>query len=260
MRDLNGRRVLLTGAAGGIGAATARRLAANGARLALVDVDGDPLETLGADLGDAAVTYRADVTDLAALERAVTDVGSRWGGLDVVIANAGMDLIGPLADLPPAAFDRCIEVNVLGTWRTIRAALPAMRGADGYVLVVSSGGVFLPPPFQGPYTASKAAMGALADTLRIELRESGTRVGVIYFGAIDTEHARRSLDHPLMQRAMQRFPKAFLSYAPAGGAAEAIERAILRRARTTVFPRSNGPMMHLPGPAKRLMERWFTSA
>jgi NAD(P)-dependent dehydrogenase (short-subunit alcohol dehydrogenase family) len=260
MRDMNGRRVLLTGAAGGIGSATARRLAAHGARLALVDVDGDPLEALGADLGDAAATYRVDITDLTALERVVSDASSRWGGLDVVIANAGMDLIGPLAELSPAAFDRCIEVNVLGTWRTIRAALPAMRGPDGYVLVVSSGGVFLPPPFQGPYTASKAAMGALADTLRIELRESGTRVGVIYFGAVDTEHARRSINDPLMQRAIRRVPKSFLSYAPAAGAAEAIERAILRRARSAVFPRSNAPMMHLPGVAKRAMERWFNSA
>ena len=100
-------------------------------------------------------------------------------------------------------------------------------------------------------------MGALADTLRTELRRSGTRVGVMYFGSIDTEHARRSINHPLMQRATRRVPKSLLSYAPADGAAEAIERAILRRARTAVFPRSNAPIMHLPGVAKRLMERWF---
>jgi NAD(P)-dependent dehydrogenase (short-subunit alcohol dehydrogenase family) len=259
MRGMNGRTVLLTGAAGGIGSATARRLAANGARLALVDLDGEPLEALGAELGNAAVTYTVDITDLAALERVVSDASTRFGGLDVVIANAGMDLIGPLAELPPEAFDRCIEVNVLGTWRTIRAALPAIRGPEGYVLVVSSGGVFVPPPFQGPYTASKAAMGALADTLRIELRGSGTRVGVIYFGAIDTEHARRSINNPLMQRAIRRIPKSFLTYAPAAGAAEAIERAILRRARSAVYPRSNAPMMHLPGVAKRVMEGWFNS-
>ena len=257
MRGMNGKTVLLTGAAGGIGSATARRLAASGARLALVDIDGDPLEALGTDLGDSAVTYRVDITDLQALEQVVRDASSRWGGLDVVIANAAMDLIGPLAELPAEAFDRCIEVNVLGTWRTIRAALPALRGPDGYVLVVSSAGVFMPPPFQGPYSASKAAIGALADTLRAELRGSGTRVGVIYFGSIDTEHARRSLNHPLMQRATRRVPKSLLNYAPLDGAAEAIERAILRRARTAVFPRSNAPIMHIPGVAKRLMERWF---
>lgn len=257
MNGMNGRTVLLTGAAGGIGSATARRLAASGARLALVDIDRDPLEELAADLGDSAVTYTADITDLPALERVVDDARSRWGGLDVVIANAAMDLIGPLAELPPEAFDRCIEVNVLGTWRTIRAALPAVRGADGYVLVVSSAGVFVPPPFQGPYSASKAAVGALADTLRTELRGSGTRVGVIYFGSIDTEHARRSINHPLMQRATRRVPKSLLNYAPVDGAAEAIERAILRRSRTAVFPRSNAPIMHLPGFAKRLMEGWF---
>jgi NAD(P)-dependent dehydrogenase (short-subunit alcohol dehydrogenase family) len=257
MRAMDGRTVLLTGAANGIGAATARRLAANGARLALVDIDADPLEALGAELRDAAVTYSVDITDLAALEHVVSDATSRFGGLDVVIANAATDLIGPLADLPPEAFDRCIEVNVLGTWRTMRAALPAMRGRDGYVLVVSSGGVFVPPPFQGPYTASKAALGAMADTLRVELMGSGTRVGVIYFGSIDTEHARRSLSDPLMQRATRRVPKSFLRSVPADGAADAIERAILRRARSAVFPRSNAPMMHLPAFAKRYMERWF---
>ena len=257
MRGMNGKTVLLTGAAGGIGSATARRLAASGARLALVDIDGDALEALGTDLGDSAVTYRVDITDLQALEQVVRDASSRWGGLDVVIGNAAMDLIGPLAELPAEAFDRCIEVNVLGTWRTIRAALPALRGPEGYVLVVSSAGVFMPPPFQGPYSASKAAIGALADTLRAELRGSGTRVGVIYFGSIDTEHARRSLNHPLMQRATRRVPKSLLNYAPVDGAAEAIERAILSRARTAVFPRSNAPIMHLPGVAKRLMEGWF---
>jgi NAD(P)-dependent dehydrogenase (short-subunit alcohol dehydrogenase family) len=254
---MNGKTVLLTGAAGGIGSATARRLAASGARLALVDIDGDALEALGTDLGDSAVTYRVDITDLQALEQVVRDASSRWGGLDVVIGNAAMDLIGPLAELPAEAFDRCIEVNVLGTWRTIRAALPALRGPEGYVLVVSSAGVFMPPPFQGPYSASKAAIGALADTLRAELRGSGMRVGVIYFGSIDTEHARRSLNHPLMQRATRRVPKSLLNYAPVDGAAEAIERAILSRARTAVFPRSNAPIMHLPGVAKRLMEGWF---
>ena len=80
---------------------------------------------------------------------------------------------------------------------------------------------------------------------------------VIYFGAIDTEHARRSLNDPLMQRAIRRVPKSFLTYSPAAGAAEAIERAIQRRARTAVYPRSNAPLMHLPGVAKRAMERWF---
>ena len=108
MRGMNGKTVLLTGAAGGIGSATARRLAASGARLALVDIDGDPLEALGTDLGDSAVTYRVDITDLQALEQVVRDASSRWGGLDVVIGNAAMDLIGPLAELPAEGFDRCI--------------------------------------------------------------------------------------------------------------------------------------------------------
>jgi NAD(P)-dependent dehydrogenase (short-subunit alcohol dehydrogenase family) len=256
--EIAGLTVLITGAADGIGAAAARRLASEGAQLVLIDVQREKLEALAFDIGTMALSRVADITDLPALEQAVDAATARFGGIDVVVANAAIDAIGPTAEMDPETFDRVIEVNLLGTWRTLRATLPAMVGRPGYVLIVTSGGAVVPPPYQAPYSASKAALVALAHTLRIELRPPGGRVGVIWFGPIDTDHAHRSVDEPLMRHAMRRIPKGFLRYSPVDGAAKAIERAIVHRSRSVVYPASYAPLMLMAGPARRVMERWVS--
>ena len=253
--DLRGRTVLLTGAAGGIGAATARELAAAGCRLVLVDIDEVRLEAIATELGERAVALRTDVTDLAQLEAAVAAGQSRFGPVSVVIANAAIDAIAPIATIDPAAFDRVVAVNLTGTFKTIRAALSDVVAERGHVLLVNSLGSIMPALFQAAYAASKAGISALADSLRIELRDSGATVGQMYFGAVDTDHFRTGMAHPLMLRANRRIPASFMKPASAADAAAALRTSITRRTRTSAFPRSNGPLLWAPQVIRPLIER-----
>lgn len=253
--DLGGRVVLLTGAAGGIGAATARELAAAGCRLVLLDVNEPQLEAVARELGERAVSVRTDVTDLEQVESAVAAGRDRFGPISVVIANAAIDEIAPISEIDPAAFDRVVAVNLGGAFRTVRAALGDVVAERGHVLLVNSLGSVMPPPYQAAYAASKAGIAALGDSLRIELRDSGATVGQIYFGAVDTEHFRTGMAHPLMQRATRRIPASFTRAAPVAEAASEVRTAIEQRRRTAVFPRSARPMLLAPQLIRPMVER-----
>ena len=255
MRSMDGRTILLTGAAGGIGAAIARRLAANGANLVLVDIQADAVETLGQELGHAAFAVVADISDAEQMTRAVGASVDRFGGIDVVIANAAIDAIEPIKEMEPATFERVVQVNLIGTYRTVHAALPAMEGHNGHILIINSLGSVIAPPFMSAYAASKAGLTGLADSLRLELRGSGTTVGMLYFGGVDTDHFRSGMSHPLMLRANARLPKSFTKPASTAAAAAAVERAIEHRTRRAVFPRSNAPVLWAPRVMQRLLER-----
>jgi NAD(P)-dependent dehydrogenase (short-subunit alcohol dehydrogenase family) len=259
MGSMTGRVVMITGAAGGVGSATARLLAARGARLVLVDVRDDDLEAVAADLGDNALAASADITDIGQLDEVVRAALVRFGGIDVVVANAAIDAYASVAEIEPTIFDRVVEVNLLGTFRTVRTALPAMAGRHGHILIINSLGSIIAPPFLSAYAASKAGLAAFADSLRLELRGSGTTVGTLYFGAVDTEHFRTGMAHPLMQRANARIPKSLTSPSTVDDAAAAIERVIERRTRRAVFPRSNLPMLWAPKMIQRVTERWISN-
>jgi NAD(P)-dependent dehydrogenase (short-subunit alcohol dehydrogenase family) len=189
-RSVDGQVVLVTGAARGIGAAAARKLAARGAKLALVGLEPGELAKVAADCGPDAVWFEADVTDVDAIEAAVRGTVERFGGIDVVIANAGIATGGSVRTIDPAAFERVIEVNLLGSWRTIRAALPHVIERRGYVLQVASAAAIAHAPFMSAYCASKAGVEAFADSLRPEVARLGVRVGVAYFSWIDTDMVR----------------------------------------------------------------------
>jgi hypothetical protein len=253
--ELHGRTVLLTGAAGGVGAATARELAAAGCQLVLVDIDKEGLEAVGREIGDRAVAVPADVTDLPQLEAAVAAARSRFGPVSVVIVNAAIDAIEAIGDIDPPAFDRVVDVNLGGAFRTVRAALADVAEQRGHVLFVNSLGSIMPALYQAAYAASKAGIAALADSLRIELRSTGATVGQMYLGAVDTEHFRVGMAHPLMQRANRRIPASMMRPAPPADAAAAIRTAIARRSRTATFPRSNAALLWAPQVIKPLIER-----
>src|SRR4051794_32347855 len=189
--SLDGKTVLITGAARGIGAETARQLRAKGARLALAGLEPELLEQRAAELGGETAFFEADVTDRDAVEAAVAGAVERFGGIDVVIANAGVASGGPVAGIDPAAFETVIEVNLLGVWRTVRAALPHVIARGGYVLPIASLAAALHGPMMSAYAASKAGVEAFADSLRTEVRHTGTAVGCAYFSFIDTDMVRR---------------------------------------------------------------------
>src|ERR1700704_146612 len=136
--DVNGRTALITGAARGIGAASAERLHAKGANVALVGLEPERLEENAARRGARAAWFEVDVTDFDALQRAVRATVQRFGAIDVAIANAGIAFTGTLASAPIEQVERTLAVNLLGVWRTDRAVIEQIMKRSGYLLNVSS--------------------------------------------------------------------------------------------------------------------------
>lgn len=192
MDSLAGKVVLITGAARGIGEEVARRLYRRGARLVLVDLDEVPLNALAAELGDRVATAVADVTDLRSMNAAVATGVDSFGGLDVVVANAGIASYGSVLAVDPAAFRRVIDVNLVGAFHTVRAALPSIIDRRGYVLVVSSAAAYVPAPGMAAYDASKAGLEHFANALRLEVAHLGVDVGSAQMAWIDTPLVREA--------------------------------------------------------------------
>jgi NAD(P)-dependent dehydrogenase (short-subunit alcohol dehydrogenase family) len=253
--DVNGRTVFITGAARGIGAATAERLHAKGANVALVGLEPERLEENAARLGDRAACFEADVTDPEALQRAVRATVERFGAIDVAIANAGIAFVGALATAPVEQVERTLAVNLLGVWRTDRAVIGEIAKRRGYLLNISSLSAIAHAPLMGPYTTAKAGVEALSDALRMEMAPSGTRVGCAYFGFIDTDLVRASFAQPSAQAMTERTPGFIRNPAPLGKAIDAIERGIERRSARIWAPRWVGPMLLLRGLLQPLTER-----
>lgn len=231
---LAGRRVLITGAARGIGAATAQRLHARGARVALAGLEADELATVAAACGDAPWAY-CDVGDRAQVDAVVEQLVSALGGLDVVIANAGIAAQLPLLGGDPEVFDRTLRVNVTGVYSTLRAAGPHIAHERGCALAIASLAAAAHAPLLGAYSASKAAVEALGNTLRIELHHTGARVGVGYFAELDTDMTRRGFGTEAARRVSGRGGP-FTRVAPLEQGIDAIERGVERRARRVVAP------------------------
>jgi NAD(P)-dependent dehydrogenase (short-subunit alcohol dehydrogenase family) len=252
--DIAGRTVFVTGAARGIGAASAERLHARGANVALVGLEPERLEELAARLGDRAAAFTADVTDAAALERAVRGTVQRFGGIDVAIANAGISYIGALATAPVEQVERTLEVNLMGVWRTDRAVLPQITERRGYLLNIASLSAVSHAPLMGPYTATKAGVEAMTDALRMELAPGGTRVGCAYFGFIDTDLVRASFAHPSTQAMQGLMPSFVRRTVPLAQAVDAIERGVERRSARLWAPRYVGGALVLRGVMQPLTE------
>jgi NAD(P)-dependent dehydrogenase (short-subunit alcohol dehydrogenase family) len=182
-----GKTVLITGAARGIGAETARRLASKGARVALVGLEPEELEKVAAQCGPDAIWFETDVTDWDALERAASGTVERFGGIDVVMANAGIASSGLVRYTDVDAWERVIEVNLLGVFRTVRTCLPHVIERQGYILPVASLAAAAHSPVMSAYSASKAGVEAFGDALRGEVAHLGVSVGVAYFSWIATD-------------------------------------------------------------------------
>jgi NAD(P)-dependent dehydrogenase (short-subunit alcohol dehydrogenase family) len=184
--DVKDKVVLITGGARGIGAETAKALAAKGAFVVLTDVEEDALRAVAAEIGDRALALVADVCDLGAMETAVAAGIERFGDIDVVMANAGIASYGSVLNVDPATFKRVIDINILGVFHTVRAALPPVIERQGYILVVSSLAAFAPAPGLAAYNASKAGVEHFANALRLELAYQGVAVGCAHMSWIDT--------------------------------------------------------------------------
>jgi NAD(P)-dependent dehydrogenase (short-subunit alcohol dehydrogenase family) len=256
--DVRGKVALITGAARGIGFETARRLHARGASVALVGLEPEELAARAAELngesGDRAAAFHADVTDAEQLAAAVDGAVARFGGIDILVANAGVANVGTIETMAVADFERVVEVNLLGVWRTVRAALPHVVARQGYILAISSMSAVVHLPLMGPYTMSKAGVEAFTDALRMEVAHTGTKVGVAYFSFIDTDMVRDSFAHPAAAASRKGNPKFMTTPIPLSAAGEAIDRAIDGRLRITYAPRWSWLLIKLRGIVQPLVE------
>lgn len=253
-RNLPGMRILITGAARGIGAASAKRLHGRGAKVVLAGIEPDFLAQVAADCGDS-LAVPCDVRDRGQVEAAVDAAVDRLGGLDVVIANAGVAALTPVAGGDPEIFERTIDVNLLGVYYTLRASAPHISHDRGYALAIASLAAAVQPPLMGAYAAAKAGVEALANTLRIELAPSGARVGVAYFGELDTDMVSRGFG-TRSAAALRFFNKGpFTGVSALDVGIEAIERGVASRSRTVVAPRSVAFVLHTRMLAQRVVDR-----
>jgi NAD(P)-dependent dehydrogenase (short-subunit alcohol dehydrogenase family) len=247
--ELSDKRVLITGAARGIGAETARVLAQRGARLSLVGLEPQGLQALAAELGPEHAWFEADVTDQAALEAAAAGTFEKLGGIDVVIANAGIAPFGTLAQGDPDVFARGVEINLTGVIRTVRATASDVAAADGYFLLLSSVSAFSGIPGVGVYVATKAGIESLANSLRMELSGAGVAVGVAHPGWIDTDLVRDGDDDFDSFRLFRaRLPWPLKKTTSLEHCAEALADAIERRKRRIFIPRSMALISRLRNP------------
>lgn len=251
MSTLAGRRVLITGAARGIGAALAKRLHARGCLVALAGIEPDELRAVAADCGDAP-WRECDVRDPAATERAVAGLAETLGGLDVVVANAGTAKQLPLLGGDPDVLAQMMRVNVLGTYHTLRAAGPYISHSNGYALPIASLAAGVHLPLMGAYSASKTAVEALGNTLRIELAHTGARVGVAYFAELDTEMTRRGFG-TAAARALTG-GGSLTPVTPLEVGIDALERGIARRSRRVCAPWWVAPLLPIRMAVQRVVD------
>ena len=248
--SLAGRRVLITGAARGIGAALAQRLHDRGARVALAGLEPDQLRATADGLG--APFWDCDVTDRSRVARVVDEAAVELGGLDVVVANAGIAAQLPLVDGDPTIFEKTLAVNTLGTYYTLREAGRHVAHPNGYAVAVSSLAAAVHVPLMGAYSASKAAVEALGNTLRQELRPSGARVGVAYFAELDTDMTSRGFGTEAAAAFLDG--RSLTRVTPLVKGIDALERGITRRSRIIYAPWYVAPILPTRRVAQAVVE------
>jgi NAD(P)-dependent dehydrogenase (short-subunit alcohol dehydrogenase family) len=235
---LRGQRVLVTGAARGIGAALAERLASHGARLALVGLEPETMTAVAARCGPDTFVAECDVSDYEAVKRAVDSAAEALGGLDAAVANAGIATGGPLRSQDLRSWERVIEINLMGVMYTDRAALPHLERTRGYMLNIASTAAAFRGPGMSAYCAAKAGVEALSDCLRIEMMPFGVQVGVGYFLFLDTDMVNDAeRESPLLERAKAEMPRFISRTYPLPPAIDEVVAAIAQRRRRVAYPR-----------------------
>jgi NAD(P)-dependent dehydrogenase (short-subunit alcohol dehydrogenase family) len=257
--SVNGRVALITGAAGGIGLGTARALHARGASVVLTDLDEDGVRGAAASVGEErTLALVADVTSRAALDAAVASTVERFGGLDVVVANAGVASIpSTVRGVDETDFHRTVAVDMFGVWHTVRAALPQIIERKGHVVVISSIYAFAPALMMTPYAMAKAGVEQLGRALRIELAPHGAGASIAYFGFVDTPMVRDSLSDPRAAEFISHVPWWLRKRLTPEQAGEAIARGIERRSPRIIAPRGWAFMRATRGVSDSLADRYI---
>ena len=265
-----GKVVLITGPARGIGEAAARELHRRGASVALCGIEPERLRALEADLnagagGDGqarAAAFDMDVTSMESVERAVEAVVAHFGRIDVCYANAGIITeVASVETITPAAWERVMDVNLNGVFRTLRACQRHVVRTRGYFLVTASTAYGFNSPLQAHYAASKAGVVGLARSFRLEVRWTGADVGVLYPTFVDVPNRDKLAAHEEELGAMIWDGNEDDGAWGAVPLAEVVGRvvgAIEGRQREVVVPRKVSPVVWFPTVLQRFLERSFS--
>lgn len=237
--DLQGKVVFITGGARGIGAAVGVESARRGANVALAGLEPDQLAATAERIGPAAHHVECDVTDLESVQAAVASTVERFGGIDVVLANAGIGTYGTAEKGDPEAWLRTVDVNLGGAYRTIYATLPSVLERRGYIGVVCSIASFAPLAGMSSYGASKAGAESLVRAVRQEVGFRGVDVGAIHPSWIDTDLVRES-EHDLasFREARAQMPWPMKSTTSVDVCARAIADGFEQRKARVFVPRA----------------------
>ena len=237
--DPNGKVALVTGAARGIGFETARQLHLRGASVAVLDLDAEQANEAAERIGPRAIGLAADVTDAGAMMATVAEVVERLGGLDLAIANAGIapKNFATVRGISGEEWERVFEVDMLGVWRTARAALPEIVDRQGHIVLVSSAYAFMNGFGNSPYAAAKAGVESLGRALRVELAPHGASASVAYFGWVDTRMVQDAFAQPEGDRIRSLSPEWLMKRITPDEAAAGVVRGIEERAPRIFAPK-----------------------
>jgi len=256
--DLNGKVALVTGAARGIGFETARQMQMRGASVAVVDIDAEEAREAAERIGARAIGIATDVTDHSAVMQAVAETVERFGGLDVVVANAGIAQakMATVRGIGTEEWERVFDVDMLGVWRTVRAALPQIVERQGHVVVTASVYAFVNGVLNSPYAVAKSGVESLGRSLRAELMPLGASASVAYFGWVDTKLVQDAFENngDRMQQNLPDFLSKRITPAEAGAA---VVRGIEERAPRIFAPKWWRYVSALRGILNPLLDRRF---
>ena len=234
---LKDKVLVVTGAAQGIGRAVAMAAADQGAIVIAIDAAPAAQEALRGQIGPRGEVHIADVRDRAAMQAVMDQLIARFGGIDVVIANAGIERVAPMVDMDPQDFMAVIDVNITGVYNTVQPALASVIARRGHVMAISSVAGLIPFPLAVAYSTSKAAVDMMMRVLRMELSGTGATAGAAYFGFVQTEMANRIFSDAVVRQVVDRLPSRLLGVKPLPRT-DRIARLILRgvrRRRAHVF-------------------------
>jgi NAD(P)-dependent dehydrogenase (short-subunit alcohol dehydrogenase family) len=259
--DLSGKVALVTGAARGIGYETARNLHIRGASVAVLDLDADQAREAAERIGERAIGIDADVTDHGAMMAAVAETVERFGGLDVAVANAGIaqSTLATARGISTEEWERVFEVDLLGVWRTCRAAMPQIVERRGQLVLVSSVYAFVNGFVNSPYAVAKAGVESLGRALRVELAPQGASATVAYFGWVDTKLVQDAFNQPDAKRLEDSLPSFLLKRITPQEAGAGLVRGIEERAPRVFVPKWWRYVSALRGVINPLIDRRLES-
>jgi NAD(P)-dependent dehydrogenase (short-subunit alcohol dehydrogenase family) len=259
--DLNGKVALVTGAARGIGFETARQMHLRGAAVAVLDLSAEEAREAAERIGPRTIGLGADVTDQNAMFAAVAEVVEKLGGLDVAVANAGIaqKQFATVRGISGEEWERVFEVDLLGVWRTVRAALPQIVERRGQMVVVSSVYAFANGMGNSPYAVAKAGVESLGRALRVELAPHGASASVAYFGWVDTKLVQDAFDQKAGDRVRELSPDFLLKRITPDEAGAGLVRGIEERAPRIFVPKWWRYVSALRGLVNPLLDRRMES-